>query len=158
MSNKRNLVMLVGAVALAIVVVGCGGDGSGETKTASLDKAEFVKRANALCTKGQEKLHSDFVAFSTKKNDNPNPSRAEYEEFIDKVVAPNLNREIAELQALGAPVGDEGQVGAMLAAVKEGLRGAEERPEMVTIGNSKLFAKAIKLAAAYGLTACAQSY
>lgn len=158
MLNKVIPVVLAGALTLVLVVTGCGGGSNGGTSTAVLSKVEFVKRANALCAKGQEKLHSDFIAFSTEKNDNPNPSRAEYEEFIDKVVAPNLNREIAELQALGSPKGDEDEVEAMFAAVEEGLQGAEEKPEMVTIGNSKLFAKAIKLAAAYGLTACAQSY
>jgi hypothetical protein len=147
----------VGALAVVLIVAGCGG-GSGDEKTASISKTEFVRKANALCTKGEEKLHSDFVAFSNEKNNNPTPSRAEYEEFINRVISPNLKREIAELQALGTPQGDEAQVEALLAAVEEGLQNAEEKPELVTVGNSELFAKAIKLATAYGLAACAQSY
>jgi hypothetical protein len=145
------------AVALAAwVLSGCG---SGDTTTtASLSKAEFVRKANAICAKDAQRMQKDFQAFSSEHNDNPNPSRAEYEEFIAKVIEPNLTHQIRTIRALGSPASDAGTVEEILSAVEEGLRTAGEKPELVTRGNAEIFGKAIKLAATYGLTACAQAY
>lgn len=158
MLDMRFAVVSLGVFAMLLGFAGCGGGNGDQTTTASIGKAEFVKEANAICVKGEEKLHSDFVAFSNEKNDNPNPSKAEYEEFIDRVIAPNMSRQTAEIRALGVPAGDEVRVDELLSAAEEGLQKAKENPEFVTTRNRELFAKAIKLATAYGLAACAQTY
>lgn len=145
------------AVALAACVLsGCGGGDA--TTTASLSKPEFVRKANVICAKDAHRMQKDFQAFSSAHNDNPNPSRAEYEEFIAKVIEPNLTHQIRTIRALGSPAGDDGTVEEILSAVEESLRTAGENPELVTRGNAEIFGSAIKLATAYGLTACAQAY
>lgn len=159
MLSRRSLVLLIGALAVAVVIVGCGGGGGGSsTATASIGKAEFVKKANAICAKDEKKMHTDFAVFSSEHNDNPTPSRGEYEEFINQVLEPNMTRQINEIRGLGTPAGDEGGAEEIIAAVEEGLQKAKERPEEVTTHNAEIFAKAIQLATAYGLAACAQTY
>jgi hypothetical protein len=154
----RFAVVSVGVLAMLLGLAGCGGGNGDQSTTASISKATFIKDANAVCVKGEEKMHSDFVVFSNEKNDNPNPSKAEYEEFIDRVVAPDSTRLIGEIRALGVPAGDEGRVEGMLAAVEEGLQKAKENPEFVATRTNEIFANATKIATAYGLPACAQLY
>jgi hypothetical protein len=155
MLNRRCLALL--AAALAVVpAAGCGGSDS--TTTALIGKAEFIKKANAICTKDAKKMHADFVAFSTEHNDNPSPSKSEYEEFIAKVIEPHMTRQISEIRALGTPKGDKRTAEEILSAVEEGLQKAKEKPELVTTHNIEIFGKAIRLATAYGLAACAQTY
>ena len=158
MHYRKSVALLVGALALLLVGVGCGGSSGGET-TASISKSEFVEQANVVCERGREKLHSDFLVFSKEKNDNPNPSSAEYAEYVTRIIAPDMKQEIiAKIRNLGSPKGDEESVDAMLAAVEEGVRKAEEDPRSALINNGQTFAKAIGLATAYGLKACAETY
>lgn len=150
--------MLVSALVLALVAVGCGGSSGDDATTSSISKVEFVKGANAICKKGAEKLHTDFLAFSSERSDNPKASPAEYEEYIDRVIAPDLSREVAEMRTLGVPEGGEEQVETMLSAIGEGVENAEAKPTAVITANRALFSNAIKLTTAYGLAACAASY
>jgi hypothetical protein len=156
MLTRRLLALLACGLTAILAGAGCGGGEKGTS--ASIGKAQFVKRANAICTKRADEMHSDFVAFSEEKNDNPSPSTAEYEEFVSEVVEPNLREQIAELRALGTPNGDDGRTEALYAAVEDSLKKAKERPELITTQNQAIFGEAIKLANDYGLTACAQIY
>jgi hypothetical protein len=145
------------ACALALFAGGCGGAG-GSATTASISRAEFVKKANAICAKDEERLHADFLAFSEERQNSSVPPRVEGEESINQIIAPAMTREMEELQALGLPKGDEGHIEALFAAVEEGVQKARERPESVITANSEMFGKAIKLATAYGLNVCASLY
>ena len=159
MLNGRFLATLAGALTVVFVAIGCGGGGSDSSTTASsVSKAEFVREATAVCTKGEEEMHSDFLAFSKEKNGNPSPSKAEYEEFIDQVIAPNMNKQITELRAVGLPSGEEEQGEALLVAIGEGVENAEAKPELISTKTHTLFAKAIKAATGFGLVACAELY
>jgi hypothetical protein len=153
----RSLLRL-GAVALAAMVAlaGCGGGGD-STTTASISKAKFVKEAKAICEKGQEKLHAGFRALIAEK-DAQRSRPEEEEEWVNKVIAPNLTREVSEIRALGMPEGDEARVESLLAAVEDGLHKLQENPQAVLASSAEKFSKAIKLANAYGLEACAQNY
>lgn len=161
MSNERFVALLIGVTTTALVLAGCGGGGDksegSEVNASSISKAQFVKEANAICKKGSDKMHSDYMAFSNEKNDNPTPSQAEYKEFVNTVVAPNVTREIDEIRAIGAPKGDEERVEAIIAALEEGLEKTREKPELALSANREIFAQAIKLATAYGLTVCGET-
>ncbi len=160
MSSRRFRTLLLSALAVVLVGTGCGGGSGndGETTTSSIGKGEFIKKANAICAKDGEKMHADFLAFSSEHNNNPNPSKAEYEEFVNSVIEPDMKQQIADIRTLGTPTGDEGQTEEIFEAVEEGLQRSKEQPELVTTSNSEFFGRAIKLANEYGLAVCAQSY
>jgi hypothetical protein len=149
--------MLMCAFATMVAAAGCGGDSGNGTTTASIDKAEFVKRANAICTEGQEKLQTGFEALTHEQSASSSVAAKE-EEWVNRVVAPSISQEVGELRALGTPRHDGGRVEALLAAVEDGLQKLKADPKSVLATSAKKFAVAIGRAEAYGLDACAQNY
>lgn len=154
MSSGRSLTLLVCVASLVVLVAGCGG--SSET-TAPISKAEFVKKANAICVAGQERLNAGFQAI-TNEQSAVRPLAVEEQEWVNRIIVPSISREVAEIRNLGAPAHDNGQVEALLAAIEDGLRKVQEDPKAVLATSAEKFAKATKRATAYGLDACAQNY
>jgi hypothetical protein len=142
------------ALALAAFAVGCGN--GGETTAAPLTKAQFIKQADAICTRGQQRFQELFDGYMRQTpNPTPAPERtlAQWTEIVETAFAPALEREIDELRALTAPRADERQVNAILAAVEDGLRGVEKDPS-VEADAEEQFRKSTRLADEYGLTVC----
>jgi hypothetical protein len=145
------LVVAALAAALVVSMVGCGSDSS----TASVTKAEFIKKAEAACEKGSEGIQKDFAAFIKKHENVKNPTKADFAELVDVAMVPSITTEITELKAIGAPSGDEGQVDAIVKAREVSVKKAEDEPELVVQESKKIFGEASQLAKAYGLKACA---
>ena len=80
--------------------------------------------------------------------------KAEYEEIVDEVMVPSIEKEIEELRALGIPTGGEERVGAMIDALEEGKETAERNPEAVNANSDAIFGIASRLAGEYGLEVC----
>jgi hypothetical protein len=156
MSSGRLLVLLCTVPLVVVLVAGCGGD-TEDSSAAPISKADFVKETEAICKKGQARLHAGFEALINEKE--AHRSRLdEEEEWVRKVIAPNITRETSEIRALGTPKGEEEKVGRLLAAIEAGLHNLEENPQSVLASSAKTFSKAIKLETAYGLEVCAQNY
>jgi hypothetical protein len=143
----------VGALAIVLVVAGCGGGGS-STSTSSISKAQFIKKADAVCATGNKRLEADFAAFLQEKKNLRDPSEADFEELVGKVVVPNLDREIKEIRALGVPSGDEDEVGEIVTAIEEGLETAENDPKAAVNSSEAVFGVSSRLAKEYGLEVC----
>jgi hypothetical protein len=146
------------AVALAIVVAvaGCGGSGaSGDTTTASISKAEFIKKADAICAKGGKQSLSEFLAFE-KENKIPEgkePTTAQWAEIGTKVLVPALQQQVDEIRRLGSPAGDEAQIEAFLHRGEEAVEKLEENPETAK-SPSKVLADAHEVIKGYGFKVC----
>jgi hypothetical protein len=149
----RWIVLGAGALAVALIVVGCGGSSSDETSANAISKAAFAKKANAICQKGTERMASSFAKY-LKKGEVTHPSQAVQEELVGEVLVPSVKREIKELQALGAPSGDEDKVNEIITALEEGVETAEGNPEAVTSSSDVVFGIASRLAGEYGLEVC----
>jgi len=157
MRGRGWLTVLAGVLALALVAVGCGGSGDSETAVAesSISKAQYVKKAEAVCEKGTEELEADFAALVREKENVKKPSESDYLDLLEKVVAPNISAEVEELREIDVPEGDASTVEAMLSARTESLSIAEGEPKSLIENSKKVFGKASKLASEYGLKACA---
>ncbi len=141
-----------GALVIALIVAGCGGDDSSST---SISKEEFIAKADAVCQKAAKRLEKGLVGFLVKGKKIQKPSQADNEKFVVTVLIPSLRREIKEMQALGIPDGDEEKVGAMIDALKEGLETAEDNPEVVAAGGTDVvFGISSRLAGEYGIETC----
>lgn len=143
------MLLAIGAMAIA----GCGG--GDDTATASLTKAEFVKQANAICTKNQREMEEQFELFSSKLKDragaSPNVVKA-FKEEVANVAIPGLEKQIEELRALPVPSGEEENVELILERQEETLEKVKEEPEFRTSGGP--YEELNKPASDYGLTEC----
>jgi hypothetical protein len=158
---SRYLIALpAAALAIALIVAGCGGGGSDNEVTASsITKAEFLKKADAVCERGNEQTQADVAAYVEEKNFSLSKKQtpAQYTAFIEAVLVPNVNKEIEEIRDLGAPSGDEDQVEAILSALEDAVAKAQKESKAVVQERTDLFGRASELAKEYGLKACGQA-
>ena len=172
--SKRLIIMLAGVMAMAIVAAGCGSSSSSDSTSAgssdttastgadttvttpALSKAALIKQGDAICTKGNESIETEANEFAKENNVNTKkPTKAQKEEVITEVVAPNVHRQGEEIAELGAPSGDEAEVEAIVAAVEGAADELEENPTLLFEGTNPL-AKASKLAGSYGFKVCGE--
>jgi hypothetical protein len=153
--SKPFIALLAALAAISMIAVGCGGSDS--TDSSSITKAQFIKQADAICEKGNEENEAEFEEFAEEKNlsENKEPTKAQQEEAITDIVAPGVQKQIEEIDALGAPEGDEKQVEAIVTSVEEGVEEIEEDPSSLIKGENPL-GKGSKLAKEYGLKACGE--
>lgn len=146
------------AMAVALVAVaGCGSDddnGSEETQ-ATLTKVEFIERGDAICKKAEERSEPEAEDFAEENGfDLEKATDEELEEAIAAVLVPALNQQAEEIDALGAPEGDEGQIDAIVVALEEGTAEVEDDPGLVLEGEP--LKEASQLARDYGFEACGE--
>lgn len=133
--NKRILVIPVLALATALLGLGCGGsdDTTGTAASADqapLSKAEFIKKADAICAKADithELEAREYRERHEKELNKLAPIPAE-EKLIRLIMLPSIRKQIAEVKALGAPKGEEQKVGKIIAGLEEAARKAEKDP------------------------------
>jgi hypothetical protein len=148
--------LVVAALALATgsIAAGCGGgddDGDTTTTAAALSKEEFLEQGNKICAAGEKQIN----AKAEKTFGNQEPTQSEVESFATETAIPTLQFEIAGIEALPPPSGDEDQVNAITTAAQEGLDELKADPSLITAeGQDNPFAEANELAKQYGLTAC----
>jgi len=150
-------------VALLLAAAGCGsGSGSAHAETNaageiivkpnSLSKAEFVEQADEICTEEKARLLKEIETF--EQNGAQASEKATLAALSD-LVAPTVEEIVDQLSSLGAPPGNEKEVGAFLDAIRQAVGEFEENPSL--LGQLTPFGKAIKLAGKLGLTGCANS-
>jgi hypothetical protein len=144
----RFSVIAVGFVA-ALVVAGCGGGRSSSETQAQPTKAEFVRKAQRICTAAGRKLEAAGAAYFTTNAGGTEKT------FIATKVKPIVENDlIAKIDALPTPAGDEAKVNAVLDALREGLATLSTNPQSIKApsGSPKdPFRKAGQTAKAYGL-------
>jgi hypothetical protein len=153
----RTTVLIIGLLATALAWAGCGGgdSGGGEVTVSSISKGELIKKGDAICKRTSEEVGKDFKTFAAENASTTNPTEEQYSELIDTVLVSNVEQEIADIQALGVPKGDEEEIEAILAAREEGIEEAEAQPKRAVQANMAGFEEGDKLAKQYGFVTCA---
>jgi hypothetical protein len=149
--KKGILQALLGAVVMAsLILAGCGG---GDDETASLTRAEFIEQGNAVC-KAAEKERGELLQGAEKLN-KPGETldKAGKEKLVITVAAKPYRKMAEELEALGAPEGEEERVEAIIEAMKVASQQAEENPIKV-LEEIGPFAKPNKLIEEFGMKGC----
>lgn len=152
----RGTIAIAVALAVAALVAGCGGgsDSSSSSSTGSVSKAVFVKKADAVCQKGTERMQRAILVFLKQHKDVKRPNKTQSEKLVGTAIVPSVKTEIKELKALDVPEGDEERVDAIISALEEGLETAENNPEAVVASSSAVFGISGRLAGEYGAEAC----
>jgi len=159
--NNRVVAAVVCFGALTLLLLGCGsGNGDGSSSgSGGLSKAEFATKADAICKKAKDGIVQKNFARIRKVASNPKAREALEYELVKTAVVPGLEGEVEQLEALGAPSGDDGQIDQMLKLIEGAIAEAKAEPETYVAGDSyrwgsEHFGKAHRIAVAYGIKNC----
>jgi hypothetical protein len=152
---------LIGVAAIAalllagLLITGCGSS-STTTTTATISKAEFIAKGNAICVAGNKAQNEGFGKFAKEHglSEKSEPNQAQTAELVETVFVPNIQHQIDAVKALGAPSGEEQQVSEALETAQETLNKVEANPELFT-GKQNPFHEAGQMLHALGLVKCA---
>lgn len=146
------LIMAMGVAAAACFALGCGSSGS-EATSAPLTKAQFIKQADAICSKFAKKREAEFDVWKEEFPGGIEEAQFHPDPGFKKIVAPSLQEEAEALEGLSAPAKDQAQV----AQMTESLSKASE--DIAAKGTAGLqrpsnMADFEEEAGAYGLEIC----
>lgn len=152
--NKALPAALAVLVALAVVVAGCGSDDEATTdETVTLTKAEFIKQGDAICQKGNDESEKEAEEFAEENDfELEKASDEQLEEAVSEVLVANLRGQLDELEALGAPEGDEEQVEEIIDSLEGATDEIEDDPSVVFDGD--VLKEPGELAQDYGFKVC----
>jgi hypothetical protein len=151
-----------GGLALAAILIaglvaaGCGSSNeNSSSSTPTPTKAEFLKKGNAICKKGNQQIGKS--ARTLFPNKGAKPTKAELTKFANDTLIPSVQSQINQIRSLGAPAGDKAQVNAIVSSAQSALNKGKKDPILLTSNGPGPFKKANQLANSYGLTVCGAS-
>jgi hypothetical protein len=152
----RALSLLVFTLALSTLSSACGDDG-GEADfvpatAPPVTKAEFVKRANAICKKQRAGLMREVSSYERSHiSDKP----SSYIDAVHWVFLPAIDEEIMQLEELEKPPKDEKRIEKMIYAQKAALDSVAVIPEVASVRVAeRSFLKPGRQLRVYGLSSC----
>jgi hypothetical protein len=137
MLRIKNLALAALAISCLLAIAGCGSDSSSSasdtTASAPLTKAQFIKRANAICAKEEEVSTAGYAAYEKKEGIKAGSelTAAQVEEIVADYIVPALETQATELHALGIPKNqsDEDAVELILQRLDETIEQTAENPK-----------------------------
>ena len=140
----RSIVGIV-AVAFALVVLGCGGGSD------SLTKAEFAKKADEICRRGEAE-RSEAIQVAAQKFSGKKATAADQEQIVLAAI-PSYAKEAQKIEELGAPEGAEKEAETLVEAMEEAAENVKADPGTATTGSIP-FKKANEAAEEIGAKGC----
>jgi hypothetical protein len=140
---------------IALLALGATGCSAGESATAAPTRAEFMKRAEAICERTDEAQKAAIEDFR-KKFPKADSSISWEERLIVTAGLPPIQTEAEELGDLPVPSGDEEEMKAIVESMEEAVDEARKSPSsMLEKDSVGPFTEVFKLAKEYGFKACA---
>jgi hypothetical protein len=157
----RPVALLLIAMLAVVGSAGCGDDESSgadaeiTVETSSITKPQFIKRADAICDRVSDTLLISLITYIRQNRSDGEPEEEVAADAVRETTLPKFEKEIKEIQALGAPAGDEAQIEEYLGAVQEAIESLEaKRRVSIAVDIDGAFRRSEALARAYGLQAC----
>jgi hypothetical protein len=145
--------LAVGMVIALVALVGCGSDDEGGEETVT--KVEFIEQGDRICEKAEKQAETEAEEFAEQNGfDLEKATDDELEEAVAEVLVPALDQQAEEIDALGAPEGDEEEVEAIVVALEDGTATVEDDPSVVFEGSP--LKEASQLAKDYGFEVCGE--
>jgi protein-tyrosine-phosphatase len=156
--SKRLFVLLVASLSSGLLVAGCGGGDDSTGSTSSLTRAEFIKQADGICEKADKEIEGEVEAFAEENGipTDKEPSDEVKEELVVEVIVPNIEKQAEDISALGAPSGEEDEVGEIVAGIESAASETADDPSAVITGEEGAFEDVNKQAQEYGLKVCGE--
>ena len=167
MTTTRTYLLAALGLVLAALIVGCGGsddatdssspdstsaDSTSSTSLAPLTKVAFIKQADAICDKADDRQAANYKDFKTENGEAE--GKADEEAVVTEVGLPAIELEVEELREIGAPEGDEDLVAGMIDEVDAAVEATKKKPLSVYKEAENPFKAPEEKAAKYGLKAC----
>jgi len=140
------------AIALSMVVAGCGGGDEEQTLT----KAEFVKQSSAICKKGEERKNEQLTAALKAQTESGKPlkiGRTGKEALLSTVILPPLRQMSEELAELGIPEERSEEAEAIIKGFEDVIAELEENPGSA-LKSQNPFTEVNQLALDFGMNNC----
>lgn len=143
------------AVAGGLSLLSACGSSGGAAETATLSRAQFLNRANAICAEGIRRMgRLDEAAWRRL-----DPTHRDVTEAISNQVAlallPVREDELRRIRALGLPRGHQQYVETMLTAWEKGIeKGKADPPSLQGTGSHFAFYRAYTMGIRFGLVKC----
>jgi hypothetical protein len=152
--QRRSIPFLLAiALALSVHLAGCG-DGN-EESAPELTKAQFIKRADAICEQTEKRQEAGLQAYAKRQGHTTSLSEeAVQEKVVLEVGLPPVERQLEELRQLSVPSDGEETVGAILAALEKAIIKAKADPHSMLEPSANPFNGSEALARSYGLKTC----
>jgi hypothetical protein len=160
--NTRGLFVVAATVAALLLAIGCGSSSDPEVtvQTGSLSKAEFVKKADAICEAARTEFIAKYSAFfKAHESDLGNKQKEEelLSEMLETLLAPNVEGQVKQISTLGAPQAYVPEVASFLNELEKRLEEGRDEPFGLT-ATPYPFKKAENVAAKVGMKGCAESF
>src|SRR3954451_16807386 len=140
--SRKLLLGVACATAAHAALAGCG-SGSGDTTAAQQEEtipvAQYIKRADAICTKTDKKQKTLATQVGVEGADLN--SKKGVEVLVRKAAVPPLEKESRELAELPPPAKQGNKATKYLAAVDKGIKSTKEEPLSLPEGNPGPFAE-----------------
>ena len=137
-------------VLLAAVAAGCGGSSD---SSASLTKAEFVKKGDAICKRFEQERLSAIKAFVLVHKGKLGPT-ATQEDLVEEAALPPIRAGVEKLAELGTPKTDADKATKFVEAYEEAVSHIGENASVALNGDP--FAKVRKASSGFGFKNCGQ--
>jgi hypothetical protein len=154
MKLKAWLAGLLSVLALSVVAVaGCGGSDDSAAAAEPLTKAQFIKRATAVCQKEQEVKARKLEGVLTPELTKEKNFERKLEEIAAEVAIPLYEELIAELSSLEPPAQDKARIRKVISSYEAALKQTEANPAVLLSKNSP-FRTPADAAGEYGIENC----
>jgi len=148
---RRLFAIFISVLAVAAVAAGCGSSDDGGAD--SLTKAEFVEQANKACKEVNKETQKRLIAASKLLQNAPAGKGNPEEQLVKNIIVPALTEQAEKLEALGVPGEDDGEVDAIMEALEDVTKEAEQNP-VGTVAKGDPFLEVDQLMKDYGIEAC----
>ena len=153
----RSWAALTASVVAVLTLAACGTSSGGDEATstsATVSKAQFIKRADAICAKAEQKQLARVGLFKELHSGEPE-GQAQLIGIIRFAGLPPLKTQAEELAKLPLSREETKQAEAYLQSLNKALKKAETDPSSMAGGvESSPFLKAEALAGKFGFNSC----
>lgn len=136
------------AVVLACAALAWWGAPTAGATRASITKADYLAKADAICAAGTAKLDVALQKLGA------NPTEKQMTRFVSAVYVPNIAAQLAKIQKLGYPPGDKAQLQAISTEARGVLKTIKADPAATLRATTNPWADVAAKQQAYGFTSC----